>query len=79
MSSAMYCYVKRTAICCHCRDENGECATIAQAGNCKAFDKSLNDVLVFRDSDTEFATTRLALAHALEIKIMKIILGLGKP
>lgn len=75
----MYCYVKRTAICCHCRDENGECATIAQAGNCKAFDKSLNDVLVFRDSDTEFATTRLALAHALEIKIMKIILGLGKP
>lgn len=72
MSSAMYChlinhYVKRTAICCHCRVENGECATIAQAGNCKAFDKSLNDVLVFRDSDTEFATTRMALAHALEV------------
>lgn len=29
--------------------------------------KEINNILVFHDGDTEFATTRAAIAHALEV------------
>ncbi|WP_368191381.1 hypothetical protein [Blautia sp. 1033sp1_1033st1_G9_1033SCRN_220408] len=72
MSSAMYCklintYLKTTARCCRCIVPNGECADIAASGKCKAFDSKMNHVLVFRTEDGEFATTRSAIAHALEV------------
>ena len=72
MSSAMYCnlinnYLKNTSKCCACTIPNGECAEIAAQGRCKAFNGSLNSLLVFKGNDLEFTTTRAAIAHVLEV------------
>lgn len=72
MTSAMYINLvnkvaKTTSYCANCHQHNGECVDFAKNGRCKAMDSKLNDVLVFHDGYYEFATTRLAIAHALEV------------
>lgn len=59
---------KNTSICCTCTIRNGECATIAKKGMCKAFRNELNnkDILIFNNKVYEFATTRRAISKALE-------------
>ena len=71
MTSAMYLrlvnrFACTTQACASCRHPNGECVNFARKGTCNAMDKKINDVLVFHDGMKEFATTRLAVAHALE-------------
>lgn len=60
---------KNTSICCTCTIRNGECVRIAQKGKCKAFRNGLNspDILVFKDDEHEFVTTRYAVSRALEV------------
>ena len=71
MTSAMYLrlvnrFACTTQACVSCRHPNGECVNFAGKGTCNAMDKKINDILVFHDGAVEFATTRQAVAHALE-------------
>ena len=71
MTSVMYLklvnkFAHTTQACVSCRHPNGECVSFARKGTCNAMDRKINDVLVFHDGTVEFATTRLAVAHALE-------------
>lgn len=72
MSNAMYVKLintvaKTTPACCSCRHSNGECQDFAKNGTCNAMNTKINHILVFSDEFMEFATTRSALAHALEV------------
>ena len=72
MTSTMYLklvnkFSNDVPICGNCRHSNGECANFAKAGTCNMMNKEINNILVFHDGDTEFATTRDAIAHALEV------------
>ena len=55
-----------TTACCNCSQSNGECVHIAAEGKCNAYRSAMNEILVFHDGTYEFATTRLAISHALE-------------
>lgn len=71
MSSTMYLrlvnkFSNSVPMCGNCRHSNGECVNFAKAGTCNMMNKKINNILVFHDGDTEFATTREAIAHALE-------------
>lgn len=71
MSNAMYAmlvskYSKTLEKCCFCSHFNGECGEFAKQGKCRAMDESINEVLVFHDGETEFATTRYKISKMLE-------------